>query len=166
MTEKAKKITSVFLALCFSATLFSAPVLAKKGDGNNKDKGKQQQNKGYDQGQKGKDKKDDRAKGNQRGNIVVNIMKSNWSDFDRARANRLTLDDFITASFIASQLGHNDFMYVFTMKKNGKPYKEICKANGIKWGWVRRNVKNQYAIMNDDAIKLGLVMWALDEIFD
>ena len=148
----------------FAFAILTLPVEAKndkaKGKPPKQENKKDNGNRGNNNGNRGNNS--DRARN--RGNIVVNVMKSSWGNFDRARSNGLTLRDFITASYIASQVSDHDFMSIFALKKNGKPYKEICKALGINWGSVRRHVKGQYNVMNEDAVKAGLVIWALDEI--
>ncbi len=66
-------------------------------------------------------------------------MDGSWHELDRARHNKLTLDDYITASYIARVLNRGDYMPIFTMKKNGTSYKELCKTYGLNWGQVRRH---------------------------
>lgn len=97
------------------------------------------------------------------GDIVRDVMKVDRHDFDRACHAGMTLEDYIVAKYIAENIG-GDFTEIFRMQKNGKPYKEICKAHGINWGSVRRHLNDRYDRMNSDAIAAGLVMWSLHEI--
>lgn len=98
------------------------------------------------------------------GDIIIDVLKCSRYDFDRARRNQMTLEDYIVACYIAERIAGHDFEDVFHMHKNGKPYKDICKAYGINWGSVRSHLNHNYDIMTEDAIRIGLVMWGLNEI--
>lgn len=95
--------------------------------------------------------------------IIMDVMRCDRHDFDKARHAGMTLEDYIIAQYIAAEIG-GDFTDIFRMQKNGKPYKKICKAHGINWGSVRRHVNNSYDKMSSDAIGAGLVMWGLHEL--
>ncbi len=154
-TNILQKYVVVFLAVCFSLGLATEPVSAKpqaspkqvvEQNHNNHEK-----NKKYEQDQHRKE-------------IVRKVQNCTSYSFERARDAHMTLEDFIITLYIADQLTDHDFMDIYWMQKNGSPYKEICKANGIKWGWVRRHVKNQHMVMSEEAREAGLIMWALDKI--
>lgn len=151
-----KKSAAALLAVCFSMGMFAAPVLAKPQGPQNQvtqqnNHNNHEKNKKFEQDEHRKD-------------IVKRVQNISGYSFERARNAHMSLEDFIITLYIAEQLTDHDFMDVYWMQKNGTPYKEICKANGIKWGWVRRHVKNQHTIMSDEAREAGLIMWALDEI--
>lgn len=159
-SKTLKKSAAALLAICFSMGLIASPVSAKpqwsqapavplsqQGNyGNHKNN-----NKKFEQDEHRKE-------------IIRSVQNCSWYSFERARHAGMTLEDFIITFYIADQIADHDFMDIYIMQKNGSPYKEICKANGIKWGWVRRHVKNQHMVMTDEARELGLIMWALDEI--
>ena len=151
-----KKSTAALLAVCFSMGMFAVPVLAKPQGQQNQvtqqnNHNNHEKNKKFEQDEHRKD-------------IVKRVQNISGYSFERARNAHMSLEDFIITLYIADQIADHDFMDVYWMQKNGTPYKEICKANGIKWGWVRRHVKNQHMIMSDEAREAGLIMWALDEI--
>lgn len=145
-----QKMTSVLLAALFAVCAFAAPVSAKHHKDNHKPPGHSQ-----------------RIKHNKdRGDIVIEVLGCSGHDFWRARRAGMTLEDLIIAMYIAHEIKDHDFEDIFHMKKNGKPYKEICKAYGINWGSVRRHMNKRYDIMSEDAVKIGLIMWGLHEILD
>ncbi|MGE4588469.1 MAG: hypothetical protein AB7E34_02725 [Acidaminococcaceae bacterium] len=150
-----KKAVGVLLAVCFSMGLAAAPVAAKPQGASNhavqQNHNNHEKNKKYEQDKHRKE-------------IVRKVQNCTSYSFERARNAHMTLEDFIITLYIADRLTGHDFMDVYWMQKNGSPYKEICKANGIKWGWVRRHVKNQHMVMSEEAREAGLIMWALDEI--
>lgn len=151
-----KKSAAALLAVCFSMGMFAAPVLAKpQGPQNHvtqqNNHNNHEKNKKFEQDEHRKD-------------IVKRVQNISGYSFGRARDAGMSLEDFIITLYIADQIADHDFMDIYWMQKNGSPYKEICKANGIKWGWVRRHVKNQHELMSEEAREAGLIMWALDEI--
>lgn len=151
-----KKSTAALLAVCFSMGMFAAPVLAKPQGPQNQvtqqnNHNNHEKNKKFEQDEHRKD-------------IVKRVQNISGYSFGRARDAGMSLEDFIITLYIADQIADHDFMDIYWMQKNGSPYKEICKANGIKWGWVRRHVKNQHELMSEEARQAGLIMWALDEI--
>ncbi|MHC1717818.1 MAG: hypothetical protein AB9883_04100 [Acidaminococcaceae bacterium] len=154
-TKNFQKSIGVFLTICFSMGMLAAPVLAKPQGPQNQtvqqNHNNHEKNKKFEQDEHRKD-------------IVKRVQNISGYSFERARNAHMTLEDFIITLYIADQLTDHDFMDIYWMQKNGSPYKEICKANGIKWGWVRRHVKNQHMVMSDEALEAGLIMWALDEI--
>lgn len=154
-----KKSAASLLVVCFSMGMFAAPVLAKPQGVTNQ---VNQQNNHENHHNHEKNKKIEQDQ--QRKDIVKRVQNTSWYSFERARDAHMTLEDFIITLYIAEQIADHDFMDVYRMQKNGTPYKEICKANGIKWGWVRRHVKDQHTIMSDEAREAGLIMWALDEM--
>ncbi len=151
-----KKSTAALLAVCFSMGMFAAPVLAKPQGPQNQvtqqnNHNNHEKNKKFEQDEHRKD-------------IVKRVQNISGYSFGRARDAGMSLEDFVITLYIADQIADHDFMDIYWMQKNGSPYKEICKANGIKWGWVRRHVKNQHELMSEEARQAGLIMWALDEI--
>ncbi|NLH46742.1 MAG: hypothetical protein GX451_11565 [Acholeplasmataceae bacterium] len=150
-----QKSVGIFLAICFSLGLVAAPVLAKP-----QSSPKQVAEQNHNNHEKNKKFEQDQH----RKEIVRKVQNCTSYSFERARDAHMTLEDFIITLYIADQLTDHDFMDIYWMQKNGSPYKEICKANGIKWGWVRRHVKNQHMVMSEEAREAGLIMWALDEI--
>ena len=158
-TKILQKSVGIFLAICFSLGLAAAPVLAKPQGTQNQ---VIQQNHQGNHNNHEKNKKIEQDE--HRKEIVRKVQNCSSYSFERARDAHMTLEDFIITLYIAEQLTNHDFMDVYRMQKNGSPYKEICKANGIKWGWVRRHVKDQHLLMSEEAKEAGLIMWALDEI--
>jgi len=158
-TEILQKSVGVLLAICFSMGLIAAPVSAKPQGPQNQTI---QQNHQENHNNHEKNKKFEQDE--QRKDIVRKVQNCTNYSFARARDAHMTLEDFIITLYIADQLIDHDFMDIYRMQKNGSPYKEICKANGIKWGWVRRHLNNQHTAMSEEARETGLVMWALDEI--
>ena len=158
-TKILQKSEGIFLAISFSLGLAAAPVLAKPQGTQNQ---VIQQNHQGNHNNHEKNKKIEQDE--HRKEIVRNVQNCTSYSFERARDAHMTLEDFIITLYIADQLTDHDFMDVYWMQKNGSPYKEICKANGIKWGWVRRHLKNQHMAMSEEAREAGLIMWALDEI--
>lgn len=151
MKEKAlQKTMGILLAAMFAAGIFAAPVSAKPHKVGCKLPGQSQHIR----------------HSKNRSDIVMDVLGCSSRDFWRARSAGMTLEDLIAAVYIAHELKDRDFEEVFRMKKNGKPYKEICKAYGINWGSVRRNIDKDYGIMSDDAVKAGLVMWGLQEVLN
>lgn len=96
--------------------------------------------------------------------IILTVLALDSFNYGRARRAGMSLEDLIITQYIASQITGHDFEDIFWMQKNGKPYKEICKAYGINWGSVRSQVKNKHQKMSDDAVAAGLIMWGLHEI--
>lgn len=96
--------------------------------------------------------------------IILTVLALDSFNYGRARRAGMSLEDLIITQYIASKITGHDFEDIFWMQKNGKPYKEICKAYGINWGSVRSQVKNKHQKMSDDAIAAGLIMWGLHEI--
>lgn len=96
--------------------------------------------------------------------IVLTVLALDAFNYGRARHAGMSLEDLIITQYIASKITGHDFEDIFWMQKNGKPYKEICKAYGINWGSVRSHVKNKHQRMSDDAVAAGLIMWGLHEI--
>ena len=232
MPAKLKKAASLFVAMCFSTTIFSMPVLAnadrgnnktqtqkKEATGNNKRVNKNDQNKGKqgtskpsgrneqkqpnqntsgrneqknpNQNTSGRNEqknpnqntprrneqknsprdnnkgvRKDMPRDHRRDNVVITVVRSNSRDFERARNERLTLRDFIIALYIAKQLGYNDYMPVYVMKKNGRSYRSICRDHGIRWNDVNSHLDNRHKSMNEDAVKLGIALWALDDVIN
>ena len=150
-----QKSMGVFLAICFSMGLITTPVSAKPQGASNhmaeQNHNNHEKNKKFEQDEHRKE-------------IVRKVQNCSSYSFERARDAHMTLEDFIITLYIAELLTNHDFMDIYRMQKNGSPYKEICKANGIKWGWVRRHVKDQHLLMSEEAKEAGLIMWALDEI--
>ncbi len=144
-----KRVCGAFLTCIMLANIFTPLAEAK----NVKHEGKQIK---HEQKAKAKKQKDC-------GDIIIDVLKCSKYDFDKARREKMSLEDYIITSYIAQQAG-DDFLNIFRMQKNGKPYKDICKALGINWGSVRRHVKNSHDAMSEDAVKAGLVMWGLHEI--
>lgn len=155
MLNKWKKTSTLIVALSLCAGLAAEPAFAKQA-------GKGPANKEVQQGNKNNKKK--MAQEDRRQEIVRKVQNSTHYSYERARRAGMTLEDFIITQYIAERLTGHDFIDVYAMRRNGSPYKEICKANGIKWGWVRRHVKDQHVVMTDEAHRLGLIMWALHEI--
>lgn len=141
------KLVSGFLVGCFTCILFVPPAEAKP----------------HDKPPKAAHHQEKHAK-KYCGDIVIDVLKCSRSDFDRACRNRMTLEDYIVACYIADRISGHDFEDVFHMHKNGKPYKEICKAYGINWGSVRSHMNHHYDLMSEDALRAGLIMWGLHEI--
>ena len=158
-TKILKKSLGVFLTICFSMGLIAAPVSAKPQGSQNQVIQQNNQEKNNNHEKNKKFEQDEHKK-----EIVRKVQNCTSYSFERARDAHMTLEDFIITLYIADQLTDNDFMDIYWMQKNGTPYKEICKANGIKWGWVRRHVKDQHMVMSEEAREAGLIMWALDEI--
>ena len=156
-SKTLKKSAAALLVICFSMGLIATPVLAKPQWSQTP-----ATQMSHQENHKSNNKKFEQDE--HRKKIIRNVQNSSWYSFERARHAGMTLEDFIITFYIADQIADHDFMDIYIMQKNGSPYKEICKANGIKWGWVRRHVKNQHAAMSDEARELGLIMWALDEI--
>lgn len=96
--------------------------------------------------------------------IIIDVLKCSRYDFERARQNTMTLEDYIIAVYIAEQIKEYDFEDIYKMNKNGKPYKEICKDYGLNWGSVRRHMNHDYEVMSEDAARIGLIMWGLHDI--
>lgn len=145
----SKKTTALLLCLLLESSIFAAPTDAKpKNDPKPPAKHAQQAH---------------HKKHESCGDIVRDVLGVDRHDFDRACRAGMTLEDYIVAKYIAESIG-GDFTDIFHMQKNGKPYKEICKAHGINWGSVRRHLNNKYDRMNSDAVAAGLVMWSLHEI--
>ena len=158
-TKNFQKSVGVFLTICFSMGMLAAPVSAKPQGPQNQTV---QQNHQENHNNHEKNKKFEQDE--HRKDIVKRVQNITGYSFDRARDAHMTLEDFIITLYIADQLTDHDFMDIYWMQKNGSPYKEICKANGIKWGWVRRHLNNQHMAMSEEAREAGLIMWALDEI--
>lgn len=98
------------------------------------------------------------------GDIVVDVLNCSKYDFSRACRYNMTLEDYIVSCYIADKVHGHDFERIFRMHKNGKPYKDICKAYGINWGSVRSHVNHNYDIMTRDAAEAGIIMWGLHEV--
>ena len=96
--------------------------------------------------------------------IILTVLALDSFNYGRARRAGMNLEDLIITQYIASKITGHDFEDIFWMQKNGKPYKEICKAYGINWSSVRSQVKNKHQKMSDDAIAAGLIMCGLHEI--
>lgn len=144
-----KKTTALLLCLLIGSSIFAAPTDAKpKNDPKPPVKHTKQVH---------------HEKLKNCGDVVRDVLRADRHDFDRACHAGMTLEDYIVAKYIAESIG-GDFTDIFRMQKNGKPYKEICKAHGINWGSVRRHLNDKYDRMNSDAVAAGLVMWGLHEI--
>ncbi len=157
LSVNLKRILSALLMFCFSLSLFAAPAMAKPKDQKPQYPVMQENHNNHE-----KNKKTEQNEN--RKEIIRQVQNCSWNSFERARHEGMTLEDFIITLYIADQIADGDFVGIYHMQKNGTPYKEICKANGIKWGWVRRHVKDQHMVMSEEAQKVGLIMWALDEI--
>ena len=158
-TKNFQKSVGVFLTICFSMGMLAAPVFAKPQGQQNQTVQQNHQGNHNNHEQNKKFEQDEHRK-----DIVKRVQNISGYSFERARNADMTLEDFIITLYIAEQLTDHDFMDIYWMQKNGSPYKEICKANGIKWGWVRRHLNNQHMAMSEEAREAGLIMWALDEI--
>ena len=154
-SKSMRKSAGFLLTMCLSLGLLASPALAKpQGAASNNQtmqQTKQVNNHQFDQYESRKE-------------IVRKVQNVTGYSFDRGHEAGMTLRDFIITLEIAQHFGDRDFVDIYMMQKNGSPYKEICKANGINWGSVRRHVKNQHQVMSDEARELGIIMWALDEI--
>ncbi len=149
LTDFSKKTTALALCLLLTSSIFAAEIEAKPKD-DPKPPAKHAKQLPHE-------------KHKNCGDIVRDVMKVDKHDFDRACREGMTLEDYIVAKYIAESIGR-DFTDVFRMQKNGKPYKDICKAHGINWGSVRRHLNDKYDRMNSDAIAAGLIMWSLHEL--
>lgn len=98
--------------------------------------------------------------------VVVNNIHIQDRHFAYVRKNRMTMRDLITAKAIADESRRLDTQDVLRLMKRGYSYRQIAKKYNVKWRKVERRVDESYKDMRREAIKLGLAIWALDEILN
>lgn len=111
-------------------------------------------------GNHGKYEKEDRY----RERIVMERIHVDGYYIDFLREHNLTLRDIIMAKQIADISGRLSTEDVLRMKLSGKSYKSIARKYDVYWHKVNREVDDSYRDMKDEAVKLGIVLWALDEV--
>lgn len=110
------------------------------------------------------DKKHDSRYEHHRDRIVMDRIHVEEYHMNFLRNNNLTLGDLITAKQIADVSGRLSTEDVLRMKLSGKSYKSIARKYDVYWRKVTRDVDNSYRDMRSEAVKLGIVLWALDEV--
>lgn len=98
--------------------------------------------------------------------IVINNIHINDRHMGYARNNRLTLRDLLVAKAIADESRRLDTEDVLRLMKRGYSHRKIAKKYNVSWWKVERNVNDGYRDMRRDAVKVGLTLWALDEILN
>ncbi|MBP2633349.1 MAG: hypothetical protein H6Q70_3977 [Firmicutes bacterium] len=110
------------------------------------------------------DRKYDRRYEHHRNHIVMERIRVEEYYMDFLRENNLTLGDLITAKQISDVSGRLSTEDVLRMRLSGKSYKSIARKYDVYWRKVNRDVDNIYRDMRNEAMKQGIVLWALDEV--
>ena len=110
------------------------------------------------------DRKYDSRYEHHRNRIVMERIHVEEYHMNFLRENNLTLGDLIRAKEIADASGCLSTEDVLRMKLHGRSYRSIAHEYHVNWGRVNREVDNTYRDMRNEAVKLDVVLWALDEV--
>lgn len=98
--------------------------------------------------------------------VIINSIHINDRHFGYARQHRLSFRDLIVAKAIADESRSLDTEDVLKLMKRGYSYQRIAKKYNVSWRKVDRRVDEAYRDMRRSAVKVGLTLWALDEILN
>lgn len=93
----------------------------------------------------------------------LNVSKSVWN---YAQRNGMTMRDVMIAKRIADKSPRLSVESVLKLRKKGNSYQSIANRYNVRWDRVDSEVNDSHKNLVRDAIKIGLVIWALDELID
>lgn len=147
-----KKWIISFLVVCFAITGMAPVALAySNGKGHNGHKYEKHGNR-YDR--------------EERDRFVLKHLNVSQKVLDYARRNKMTMRDIMIAKRIAEKSPRIGVIDVLKLRKKGHTYRSIANRYQVRWDNFDDDVNNSYNNIVRDAIKIGLVIWALDELLN
>lgn len=146
-----KKWIVSFLVVCFTVTGMAPVALAySHGKGHN-DRYEKHGNR-YDKGE--------------RDRFILKHLNVSKKVLDYARRNKMTTRDIMIAKRIAEKSPRLAVIDVLKLRKKGYTYRSIANRYQVRWDNIDDDVNNSHNNIVRDAIKIGLVIWALDELLN
>lgn len=96
--------------------------------------------------------------------ILIAGLGCSPDDYIMARQYGVTVENFLLASIIAQETGSGSWHNYYSSYQNRHSWKRVCRRHGVSWERVHHRMKDCYENMSDNALKTGVVLWALTAI--
>ena len=157
MQKNFKRFVVTLLIACFAVSSTGGVALAYHGnrhDNGHRNHGNRYSNYGH---------RYDRDRSERFALRHLNVSRSAW---DYARRNDMTMRDVMISKRIADKSPRLSVEAVLKLRKKGNSYQSIANRYNVRWDRVDSEVNDSHKNLVRDAIKIGLVIWALDELIN
>ena len=157
MQKNFKRFVVTLLIACFAVSSTGGVALAYHGnrhDNGHRNHGNRYSNYGH---------RYDRDRSERFALRHLNVSRSAW---DYARRNDMTMRDVMISKRIADRNRYLSVEEVLRMRNRGHSYRWIADRHHVRWDRIDHEVNDSHRGLARDAIKIGLVIWALDELID